>query len=652
MKQLAYNIIKGTPNRPPSTFSSGVIVLAFHMLEKSSKARPSINAVLATPLIKCQISGFLDGTRLQGEFSHTVLHGQNILAGPSQNVRNVAGQYDKNPQKQQKNIVNNIPKPIPVQQPISVISKPIQAKPKPQVIAIPSKQEEQRQAKNPVRDVSDKANQDENIRLLQLQRERLAALQKNRDNMLENLARPYKKENMEDIYEQIERYKNNQKQPIPISKKPGLPLSPEPQRRQADPSPVRSPSPRNKAKAMPPPFKRRDLASPKAAVPKHVVAKSPSPNRNVVKNKSPVPAAKVPPPSPTPARNPFAKIIDEPSSNIKSPPNRIVNPLPSPPSMVKPVLPPPPPSSHDPANQGPKRNFALKENWLENLEGQLFAVKHQMELLKAADFPRPPPSPPIHSKPVKTPVPSSENIQVIMVPEPPEPPAENAKRGRIVIKGVDKNWLDNLEGRMGDLKQQMKQMQIKVDDSSNPSRRLRQQALYDRIDVNRIRSNINSESNSPRDSPIVHDTRIESPAANDSNAHAMKGITDLTPAERVKWYAELENKMCDLMAQMQEIKQISPSPRYAHGNDQDHGHGVQTPSSGKVVPQQKDPSPSPAVAANQAASKGMKANAKSWANKAVGIKADVKSPVAASNASRKGPARSPMTREDPSKGQP
>lgn len=46
------------------------------MLTLDAAKRPSINDILATPLIKARISKFLSATLVNSEFSHTVIHGR------------------------------------------------------------------------------------------------------------------------------------------------------------------------------------------------------------------------------------------------------------------------------------------------------------------------------------------------------------------------------------------------------------------------------------------------------------------------------------------------------------------------------------------------------------------------------------------------
>jgi hypothetical protein len=80
MKQLCYNIINATPSPPPSSFSTAMKELLRDILAKDARKRPSINHILSKNLIKDRISNYLNETKIQKEFSHTILHGVNVLS--------------------------------------------------------------------------------------------------------------------------------------------------------------------------------------------------------------------------------------------------------------------------------------------------------------------------------------------------------------------------------------------------------------------------------------------------------------------------------------------------------------------------------------------------------------------------------------------
>lgn len=84
MQQLAQNIQSGRGaficHSLP--YSKHIRELAKDMLLKNSVLRPGINAILGRPFIKSHISCFLDASRKRREFSHTVIHGMQILNTP------------------------------------------------------------------------------------------------------------------------------------------------------------------------------------------------------------------------------------------------------------------------------------------------------------------------------------------------------------------------------------------------------------------------------------------------------------------------------------------------------------------------------------------------------------------------------------------
>ena len=94
------------------------------MLNRDPKKRPSINELLKTPLLMKYVKGFLDDDTFTDEFSHTVLHNQNIFskkpqpAGEDKRLKRVESQAQHKPEpvstpRVQKNpsmnpLVNNL----------------------------------------------------------------------------------------------------------------------------------------------------------------------------------------------------------------------------------------------------------------------------------------------------------------------------------------------------------------------------------------------------------------------------------------------------------------------------------------------------------------------------------------------------------------
>ena len=80
MRQLCYNIMKTAPASPPSSYSTELRELVRDTLLKNPKVRPGINSILSRPIMRSKITSLLGETRKQAEFSHTVLHGADVLS--------------------------------------------------------------------------------------------------------------------------------------------------------------------------------------------------------------------------------------------------------------------------------------------------------------------------------------------------------------------------------------------------------------------------------------------------------------------------------------------------------------------------------------------------------------------------------------------
>ena len=82
MQELAQNVQTGNGGVICSSlhFSQSLEDLVRDMLLRNSTLRPGINAILGRPVVKACISTFLDASVKCKEFSHTVIHGMNILS--------------------------------------------------------------------------------------------------------------------------------------------------------------------------------------------------------------------------------------------------------------------------------------------------------------------------------------------------------------------------------------------------------------------------------------------------------------------------------------------------------------------------------------------------------------------------------------------
>lgn len=98
MAQLCQNIQTGNGAVISSSlhYSESLKELVKDMLQRNSTLRPGINAILSRPVVKVRISCFLDASVKCKEFSHTVIHGMNILSAPaadqqSRNMESITG---------------------------------------------------------------------------------------------------------------------------------------------------------------------------------------------------------------------------------------------------------------------------------------------------------------------------------------------------------------------------------------------------------------------------------------------------------------------------------------------------------------------------------------------------------------------------------
>lgn len=79
LHQLAQRIIKGQFDKIPRQYSNGLGSLISSMLQKDPTRRPTINQLLRMPIIEKRIQQFLEGQDFKDEFSHTLLHNQDVF---------------------------------------------------------------------------------------------------------------------------------------------------------------------------------------------------------------------------------------------------------------------------------------------------------------------------------------------------------------------------------------------------------------------------------------------------------------------------------------------------------------------------------------------------------------------------------------------
>lgn len=79
LHQLAQKIIQGKFTDVPVHFSKNIPGLLSAMLNKDPSKRPNINQILKVPCIADRIKKLLNEQDFKDEFSHTILHNQNVF---------------------------------------------------------------------------------------------------------------------------------------------------------------------------------------------------------------------------------------------------------------------------------------------------------------------------------------------------------------------------------------------------------------------------------------------------------------------------------------------------------------------------------------------------------------------------------------------
>ncbi len=79
LSQLAQRIMAARFDKLPSNFSPQINALLSSILIKDPKKRPTVHEILRMPLIKKRISKYLEEDDFRDEFSHTLLHNQDVF---------------------------------------------------------------------------------------------------------------------------------------------------------------------------------------------------------------------------------------------------------------------------------------------------------------------------------------------------------------------------------------------------------------------------------------------------------------------------------------------------------------------------------------------------------------------------------------------
>lgn len=83
---LGKKICSGVYTPIPSHYSQNMKNLVKSCLQVQVAKRPTVNQILNMPFVKDRIIKFLDEMQISNEFSHTVLHGQNLFKQPKPSV--------------------------------------------------------------------------------------------------------------------------------------------------------------------------------------------------------------------------------------------------------------------------------------------------------------------------------------------------------------------------------------------------------------------------------------------------------------------------------------------------------------------------------------------------------------------------------------
>ena len=82
---LSMKIVRGAYNPIAGTYSSGLKNLVKDCLTVMPSRRPTVNQILDKPIIQQRIKTYLSTSVIQNEFSHTILHKQNVFDAAKKN---------------------------------------------------------------------------------------------------------------------------------------------------------------------------------------------------------------------------------------------------------------------------------------------------------------------------------------------------------------------------------------------------------------------------------------------------------------------------------------------------------------------------------------------------------------------------------------
>lgn len=102
---LAMKIVRGAFNPLPSSFSSEMKNLVGSLINTNERLRPDVNQILAKPIIQNRIKSFLTETVYHSEFSHTILHKQNVFDPKQQQIKQLQNLQQQINQQKSNNVL-------------------------------------------------------------------------------------------------------------------------------------------------------------------------------------------------------------------------------------------------------------------------------------------------------------------------------------------------------------------------------------------------------------------------------------------------------------------------------------------------------------------------------------------------------------------
>lgn len=117
LQMLSMRIVRGVYNEVKGPYSPGLKNLIKECLTVVPSQRPTVNKILEMSLIQNRIKTYLSNSVMRNEFSHTILHKQNVFDLPKQQPSAPAKEVKPEPKPEPKPTTANsyMPQPRPLQ---------------------------------------------------------------------------------------------------------------------------------------------------------------------------------------------------------------------------------------------------------------------------------------------------------------------------------------------------------------------------------------------------------------------------------------------------------------------------------------------------------------------------------------------------------